>query len=69
MGTAKHVHLALITDPGICTNTKFFRGIGLSPLLQANVSVTKECEAPESNRTLTGTELTWNIPRTTSLDS
>jgi hypothetical protein len=29
-------------------------------------SVTKECDAPESNNTLAGMELTRNRPRTTS---
>jgi hypothetical protein len=32
-----------------------------------NYSIINECDAPESNRTVAGTELIRNVPSTTSL--
>jgi hypothetical protein len=40
--------------------------VDLKPLFLANGLVTKEWDAPESNRTVAGIELTGNVPRTIS---
>ena len=61
--------LALTVDPGIWTLMDLLIGSDLIPLLFTKDSVTKEWEAPESNNTCAGTELTANVPRMTSADS
>src|SRR3954464_11665832 len=66
IGTALQICLALVVDPGICTIITCFSLVGWILLVHANSSVTNECDAPESNNTLASTELTENIPNTTS---
>src|SRR4051812_34869758 len=66
IGTALQICLALVVDPGICIIITCFSLVGWILLVHANSSVTNECDAPESNNTLASTELTENIPSTTS---
>src|SRR4051812_34004498 len=66
IGTALQICLALVVEPGIRTIITCFNLVGLILLVHANYSVKNECDAPESNNTLASTELTENIPNTTS---
>ena len=58
--------LAFVVAPGICTIMGRFRRVGIIPLFLTKGSVTKEWDAPESNNTSAGTELTGNVPITRS---
>ena len=53
-------------EPGICILICLGKNSSTKPPLETNSSVTKEWVAPESNRTVAGTELTRNVPSTTS---
>jgi hypothetical protein len=69
MGTSEQDKLARVLDPGIWTIMALLISLGDNLLLSTNVFVTKECDAPESNNTWAGTELTGNVPKMTSADS
>src|ERR1041385_6021025 len=51
-------------DPGEQTNSGEYMCSNGNSCLIANASNTKECDAPESNRTEAGTELTRRVPIT-----
>ena len=52
-------------SPGELTSKHFFMTTIGKPCLATNCLVTKECDAPESNSTTAGWELTKNIPNIT----
>src|SRR3954469_9036876 len=52
-------------EPGDCTTRRYDKGTISRSCSCANLCETKECEAPESNKTCAGTELTGSIPVTT----
>src|SRR3954464_10194890 len=52
-------------EPGDCTTNRLRRGTKTNSFSFANLIETKECDAPESNKTRAGTELTGSIPITT----
>src|SRR3954468_6587974 len=56
---------AAIVAPGERTINRLRRGSDANPFSLANLIETKECDAPESNKTRAGTELTGSIPITT----
>jgi hypothetical protein len=51
---------------GFCTNIGVFNSSHLMSCMSANYSEMNECDAPESNKTEAGTELTRSIPITVS---
>ena len=55
-----------MSKPGACIIIGLAKGIIPNPHLPTKRLDTKEWEAPESNRTKAGTELTGNVPKTTS---
>ena len=57
---------ALAEDPGVWITIGLGNRYPTSPPLDINSLVTNEWVAPESNRTVAGTELTRNLPNTTS---
>ena len=56
-------------DPGDCTTRGTDNPSNLISLMRAKFPEMKECDAPESNNTLAGTELTISVPIKTSGDS
>ena len=52
--------------PGDFVNRAFFSKTMGMPCFAVNFDDMKECDAPESNNTIAGAELTGNLPRTTS---
>src|SRR3954470_15238819 len=52
-------------EPGDCTTRRRDKGTLAMSCSCANLCETKECDAPESNKTRAGTELTGSIPITT----
>ena len=65
-GVSLQDKLAFVVAPGICTIIGRFKRVGIIPLFLTKGSVTKEWDAPESNNTNAGTELTGNVPITRS---
>jgi hypothetical protein len=64
--TLRHRYTALIFPPGEFTNMELgmvHRGMEYLATYSAEMNV---CDAPESNKTDVGAELTRNIPNTTS---
>ena len=61
-----HRELVFISELGEWINVGLTKEKIDKSYLPTNLLETKECEAPESNKTDAGTELTRNIPRTTS---
>jgi hypothetical protein len=64
--TPRHWYTALIFPPGEFTNMELgmvHRGMEYLATYSAEMNV---CDAPESNKTDAGAELTRNIPNTTS---
>ena len=62
---AKHIQFAFISPPGEFTNMGFFITHTGIPCFFMKVYAMKECEAPESKRTVVKFELIGNIPITT----
>ena len=63
---AKHIQFAFISPPGEFTNMGFFITHTGIPCFFMKVCAMKECEAPESKRTIAEFELIGNVPVTTS---
>jgi hypothetical protein len=63
---AGHICFVLITPPGELTSMVCFMIVMGSRCLITNDDDIKECDAPESNKTVAGCELARNIPNTTS---
>ena len=49
---------------GVCTTSGLFISSNLRPCMDAKSSDMKECDAPESNKTEVGAELTRRVPNT-----
>jgi hypothetical protein len=63
--THGHTYVDFISPFGELTKKcVFIELIGISCFATNNL-VMKECDAPESNKTVAGTELTKNVPSTT----
>jgi hypothetical protein len=64
--TARHICFVLISPPGELTSMVCFIIDMGRWYFATNVDDIKECDAPESNKTIAGCELVKNIPSTTS---
>jgi hypothetical protein len=63
---ARHVCLVFISPPGELTITVYFMMVMGKLCFATNFVAIKECDAPESNKTVVGFEFVRNIPNTTS---
>jgi hypothetical protein len=63
---AGHICFVLNSPPGELTSMVYFMIVMGSWCLTTNDDDIKECDAPESNKTVAGSELARNIPNTTS---
>jgi hypothetical protein len=61
-----HICFVRISPPGELTSMVYFMIVIGSRCLTTNDDDIKECDAPESNKTVAGCELAKNIPNTTS---
>jgi hypothetical protein len=66
IGTSMQFLLVFMTNPGIWTSIALGIIVGSNFPFAMKFSVMKEWDAPESNSTLAGVELTRNVPRTMS---
>jgi hypothetical protein len=64
--TAGHICFVLISPPGELTSMACFIIVMDRCCFATNDDDIKECDAPESNKTIAGCELVKNIPNTTS---
>jgi hypothetical protein len=60
--TAGHISLVLISPPGELTSMVYFMFAIVRLYFETKLDVMKECDAPESNKIVTGCELARNIP-------
>jgi hypothetical protein len=61
-----HICFVRISPPGELTSMACFMIVMGSWCLTTNDDDIKECDAPESNKTVAGSELIGNIPNATS---
>jgi hypothetical protein len=61
-----HICFVLISPPGELTSMVCFMIVMGKSCFTTNDEDIKDCDAPESNKTVVGCELARNIPNTTS---